>query len=108
MFIFVKIIEKFYKTVKRKILSDQYWNYIENFITLVRPIINCITILESDTPRLSVEPEALNEIKQHFITYIPISPLLEVEGTMLLKKIDERYNMAIHPIHFAANLVDPN
>lgn len=94
--------------MKRKILSDQYWNYVEKFITLIRPIVNWITILESDTPRLSVVPEVLNEIKQHFITYIPISPLLEVEGTMLLKKIDERYNMAIHPIHFAANLVDPN
>lgn len=94
--------------MKRKILSDQYWSYVENFITLVRPIVNWITILESDTPRLSVVPEALNKIKQHIITYIPISPLLEVEGTMLLKKIDERYNMAIHPIHFAANMVDPN
>jgi hypothetical protein len=62
-------------------------------------IVNWITILESDTPRLSVIPEALNEIKQHFITRIPISLLLEVEGTMLLKKIDERYNMVIHPIH---------
>jgi hypothetical protein len=49
-------------------------------------------------PRLSVVPEALNEIKQHFITHIPISPLLEVEA-MLLKKIDERHNVAIHPIH---------
>jgi hypothetical protein len=53
-------------------------------------------------------------MKEHFITYdikhmyIPISPLLEMKGTMLLKKIIECYNMAIHPIHFAANLVDPN
>jgi hypothetical protein len=31
-----------------------------------------------------------------------------MEGTMLLKKIDERYNIAIHPIHFSANLVNPN
>lgn len=76
--------------MNRKILSDQYWHYVENLITLVRPIVNWITILESDTPSLSVVPEALNEIKQNFITYIPISPLLEVEGTMLLKKIDER------------------
>jgi hypothetical protein len=30
MFIFVKIIEKLDKTVKRKILSDQYWNCIYN------------------------------------------------------------------------------
>ncbi|KAL4153898.1 hypothetical protein QTP88_001731 [Uroleucon formosanum] len=72
----INIVEKLDKTVKRKILSDQYWNYVENFITLVRPIVNWITILESDMPRLSV--------------------------------IDERYNMAIHPIHFAADLVDLN
>jgi hypothetical protein len=58
-----------------------------------------ITIIESDTPRLSVVPGVLNEIKQHNITHIPISSLFEVEGTMLLKNIDERYNMAIHPIH---------
>jgi hypothetical protein len=80
MFIFVYLIKKIDKTVKRNILSYQYWNYsyIEHFITLVRPIVNWITILESDTPRLSVVPEALNEIKQHFITHISISPLLEV------------------------------
>lgn len=93
--------------MKRKILSDEYWKYVENFIILVRPIVNWITILESDSPKISVVPEAFNEIKQHFITNIPISPLLEVEGRILLKKIDERYNMAIHPVHFAANLVDP-
>jgi hypothetical protein len=83
MFIFIKIIEKLDKTMKRKILSDKCWNYVEHLITLVCSIVNWITILESDTPRLSVVPEALNEIKQHFITYI-ISPLLEIEGTMLL------------------------
>jgi hypothetical protein len=48
---------------------------LDIFITLVRPIINWITILESYTPRLSLVPEDLNEIKQHFITPIPISPL---------------------------------
>ncbi|KAE9542482.1 hypothetical protein AGLY_003343, partial [Aphis glycines] len=70
-------------------------------------VFNWITSLESDSPKISVVPEALNEIKQNFITNVPISPLLEVEGRILLKKIDERYNMAIHPIHFAANLIDP-
>jgi hypothetical protein len=49
--------------------------------------------------RHSVVLEALNEIKQHFITHIPIPPLLEVEKTTLLKNIDERYNIAVHPIH---------
>jgi hypothetical protein len=40
MFIFFKIIEMLDKTVKCKILSDQYWNYVEHFISLVRPIVN--------------------------------------------------------------------
>jgi hypothetical protein len=62
--------------VKRKILSEQYWNYVEHFITVVHPIVNWIKIFESDTSRLFVAPEALNEIKQHFITHTPISPLL--------------------------------
>lgn len=64
----LQVIEKLDKSVKHNILSDEFWELVESIITLINLLITkklvlslWITKLESDIPRLSEVPAALND-----------------------------------------------
>lgn len=103
----LQVIEKIDKSVKHNILSDEFWELVESIITLINPITLWITKLESDIPRLSEVPAALNDIKKSFTLQMSTSPLLLEEQNILNEAFDKRFDMAIHPIHYAANVLDP-
>lgn len=88
-------------------MSDEFWELVESIITLVSPITLWITKLESDIPRLSDVPVALSDIKKSFTLQMSTTPLLLEEQNILNEAFDKRYDMAIHPIHYAANVLDP-
>ena len=88
-------------------MSDEFWKLVESIITLVSPITLWITKLESDISRLSDVPAALNDIKNNVMFQMSTSPLLLEEQNILNETFDKRYDMAFHPIHYAANVLDP-
>lgn len=79
-------------------------------LTLFRPIGTWISRLESDEPKLSLVPEVFYELEQYFLQELEIStlrPLPVAETEKVMSALKKRGDMALHPIHFAASILDP-
>lgn len=96
------------KNDRKNILDDDvFWIKVEKFLSLLQPIKKWINIFQSDQSRISEVVEAFYEIRNHFETEVPNSPLLINEENKAIKAVEERERMCLKPIHFAANILDP-
>lgn len=97
----------FNEHTREKILLEEYWSNVQQLITLLNPIIFWITILGVDEPKIEYIAEALFYLKKKVIENIIIIPLEDEINIFLQQKINARLSMALHPIHYAANLLSP-
>lgn len=94
--------------VKSMILDDAvFWLRVLKFHDLITPIVKWITLLESDTSRLSLVVESFKELEDHLAKVLPLSPFTKQEEKQLKEAVQKRRDMALQPIHFAANILDP-
>jgi hypothetical protein len=91
----------------KEILNETFWETSQILSILLIPIKDWIIYLESDIPRISKVPEAFYEIKQHCLKQLNI-PLLQLEGNLILEAIDHRCHMALTPLYFLADMLDPS
>lgn len=94
--------------IKRLILDDGiFWTRVEKIYHLVNPIVKWITLLEADTPRISLVPEAFAEIRSNIEEKLSSAPISKQEEKMLMNAVKSRTEMSLVPLHYAANMLDP-
>jgi hypothetical protein len=87
--------------------EDVFWISVNKMTEIFQPIVKWITILESDEPKLSMVAEAFKEINDMLIKLLPSSTLNKTEELEVIHSLKKRRDMALKPIHFAANILDP-
>lgn len=100
----------FSRNVKKNILDDDiFWTRLQKVILILKPIVKWITLLEGDTTfNISQVIVALDDIETEFNKYVPELPISKAEEKQIIGVLMNRKKMAVKPIHFAANLLDPN
>lgn len=94
--------------VKRNCLDDDvFWVRIEKLIDVLRPIVKWITILEGNSLGISQVVEAFKELTSVFSECVPSLPITKKEEKDMILFLKNRKKMALKPLHFAANLLDP-
>lgn len=92
------------KKHKQVLLDDQFWTNLENFRSLLRPIVHWITYLEGDYNSIHVVWSSFSEIEKSLESLAFLSP---IEAELIKQKFEERKLHALKPIHFAACMLDP-
>lgn len=104
----LKDIIKKHPSFKKNALDDTFWDKVEGFISLLKPVANAITICESDKTKISIVIRIFNNLEQHFAKVLPSFPLLKQEEDRATKIIADRKEFAIHDVHKICNLLDPS
>ncbi|CAH1967940.1 unnamed protein product [Acanthoscelides obtectus] len=96
------------KQVERLVLDEAvFWVRVLKLFNLINPIVEYITKLESDKPKLSQVVECFYSLEKHFQTVLPSSPLTKQEEQNLQEFLVKRKRIVINPVHLAANILDP-
>lgn len=106
-----KVQDKIKKSIKALILGEEFWTGLLRMVTLLKPLAVWITALEGDTPKISHVPKAFSELRKHFeneLEKTPLAALTAVETKQAFDALDKRSDMALRPIHYAANILDPS
>ena len=93
--------------VQANILDDSFWCGLLSLHEVVAPIVKWITVLEGDYCTLSLVPKAYSEIEACFEEILPQSSISEQENEIIQKQVEKRKLFLLKPIHFAANMLDP-
>lgn len=94
-------------TVKKLMLSDDFWDKVIGFSNLLKPIAETIKIVESDTPQLSHVLNLYEKMEKQVIGKISESPLTASEVKKVKEILKDRKEFAIYDVHKIANLLDP-
>lgn len=96
------------KVRARALDEDNFWPNVSLILKLLKPIATGLLLLESDSATLSDAFEVFKKVESIVTGFSDQTDYFglayEVKLSTTLK---ERFGMAIKPIHFAANLVDP-
>ena len=94
--------------VKDLLLNEKMWIELDQLCFLLKPLKVWISVLESDNPLISKVPIAVYEISEHLRANLPLSPFTTAEENEIYESIERRSSTILHPIHFAANILDPS
>lgn len=97
---------KTFKNHKQTLLDDQFWSNLENFRSLLKPVVNWITYLEGDYNTIHVVHSAFLEIEKILEQFLPLT-LSTTEADLIKQKFKDRRLSALKSIHLAACLLDP-
>ena len=95
------------QSIKTLLLSEAFWEKLEGYIELLKPIADAITISEGDSIPLSIVAKTFYEIEQKINDGVAKSPVLKREEKVVKKIITDRKSFIMTKIHYAANLLDP-
>lgn len=108
--IYPAIQEKLGSEIKDLIMDKDFWINLKLLRDLLKPVMDWTRKLESDKSKISQVAIAINQIKDHFLTHLtsePRLPMTKEEIQKLKNCLKKREKMALRPVHFAANLLDP-
>lgn len=92
---------------RNNILSDVFWDQVEGFIIILKPIARAITLVESNAPLLSTVMKLFKNMEDELKANVLISPLMKKEETDILNILISRKDFATQAVHYAANVLDP-
>lgn len=96
-------------TLKVNMLSDDFWDKVTGFYSLLKPILDTITIVESDIPQMSHVLSLYKNIQHKVEDMLNKSPLLlRSEEEKVREILENRKQFAIYDVHKIANLLDPH
>ncbi|XP_065662478.1 uncharacterized protein LOC136085054 [Hydra vulgaris] len=95
------------KPIQNLLLSEVFWDKVDGFIKLLKPIAIAIAAVEGDKLSLSIVAKTFSDLEKSFQDNILCSPILKSEENALMEIIAKRRKFHIRNIHLAANLVDP-
>lgn len=99
---------KFSRNVKQNCLDDEiFWIKLQKVAVLLTPIVKWITLLEGNMFKISQVVEAFKDIENIFTENIALLPISKSEEKECFSKLEKRKKMAVKPVHYAANLLDP-
>lgn len=90
--------------IKVNILDDEVWLRIESLHEILSPLAKYITEIQTSKPIISRVVEIFYNMYSHFSNLLNIK---ECDRNELLQLLEKRKTMAVGPLHFAANLLDP-
>ncbi|XP_065656491.1 uncharacterized protein LOC136081958 [Hydra vulgaris] len=95
------------KPIQNLLLSEVFWDKVDGFIKLLKPIAIAIAAVEGDKLSLSIIAKTFSDLEKSFQDNILCSPILKNEENAMMEIIAKRRKFHIRNIHLAANLVDP-
>ncbi|XP_065672488.1 uncharacterized protein LOC136090221 [Hydra vulgaris] len=95
------------KPIQNLLLSEVFWDKVDGFIKLLKPIAIAIAAVEGDKLSLSIVAKTFLDLEKSFQDNILCSPILKSEENAMMEIIAKRRKFHIRNIHLAANLVDP-
>ena len=93
--------------IKKLLLSEAFWEKLEGYINLLKPIADAITWSEGDSVPFSIVARTFYELEQQFEQGITKSPVLKKEEEAVKKIITNRKKILMSGMHYSANLLDP-
>nr|XP_022906372.1 uncharacterized protein LOC111418143 [Onthophagus taurus] len=94
--------------IKKKILDDNFWNHIQNMMSLLEPIINLLIKVQSNEPQIHIVYRELTKLESTLMDIINVINFEEFEKDNIIKKLVDRKKFALGDIHFAADLLNPS
>lgn len=89
-------------------LEIDFWGGIQEVLNVMEPIAAMLQRFEADVPSLSTVPEAFHQIRNHLDKALDESTLLTAdECAKIIQSFLKRHEMAVRPVHLAANTLDP-
>ncbi|XP_065668867.1 uncharacterized protein LOC136088628 [Hydra vulgaris] len=93
--------------IQNLLLSEVFWDKVDGFIKLLKPIAIAIAAVEGDKLSLSIVAKTFSDLEKSFQDNILCSPILKSEENAMMEIIAKRRKFHSRNIHLAANLVDP-
>jgi len=95
---------------KNCILMDVFWERIETFYKLLKPLAHYLKLVQGDKLNLSIVCTIFSELEKDFKEFISleIEPALKNEELKILAMLENRRDFCLKKIHLAANILDPN
>lgn len=94
-------------TIKKLLLSEPFWDKINGFLKLLKPVADAIKSVEGDDQYLSVVMKVFHDLEKSIADNLQSSPVLKSEEEGLLAILPKRKSFIARPVHYAANLLDP-
>lgn len=97
-------------TLQKLMLSDDFWDKVSGFSSLLKPISDTIKIVESDTPQLSKVLSLYKKIEDSMEKILKDevqNPLTKSEEKKVREILKHRKEFAVYDVHKIANLLDP-
>lgn len=96
------------ETVRADILDDAvFWKNVNIAEKLLKPIAKGITILEGNSPNLSLVPRLIMDIKQELITTLESASFNSSIYNTILGHLKKRIDFCCKDIHKTAYFLDP-
>lgn len=93
--------------LKHLILNTNLWDVLNESVTLLKPIIFWLHIIESDDSKMSLSCTVFSDIRRHVQGMRNLNLLMNYYAKTN-KILEDRYEFCIKPIHYLANLLDPS
>ncbi|KAF7247088.1 Zinc finger BED domain-containing protein 4 [Varanus komodoensis] len=87
--------------------NNMFWVQVEGIFNLLLPISEAIQKLEGEKTTLSNIPAIFRKLNENLTELLPSSPLSKEEVTLVKQAFHNRSEHCFHPVHLAANLLDP-
>lgn len=96
------------RDIKSNILDDEvFWGQTQKLADLLCPIVLQIKKLEGDILTINKVNIVFDEIQSSLEQYLPESPLSKGDENTVLKKVEDRKEFALQPIHLSY-MLDPS
>nr|XP_047122426.1 uncharacterized protein LOC124805920 [Hydra vulgaris] len=95
------------KSVQNLLLSEVFWDKVDGFIKLLKPIVIAIRAVEGDKISLSIVAKTFSDLEKFFQDNILCNQILKNKENAMMEISARRRKFHIRNIHLAANLVDP-
>lgn len=94
--------------VKRLMLSEAFWKNVEYAITIFKPIVSAVTLLESDESLIYKMHSVVNNLVTNLNQIITTTTFFTAaEQKQLSKQMSERKASTLKEIHLAATVLNP-
>lgn len=94
-------------SIRKLVLSEVFWDRLEGYLHLLKPVADAITAVEGDNKNLSIVMKVFSKLQVTVANQLSSSPILKSEEAAVNDIIPNRKAFLVKNIHLAANLLDP-
>lgn len=94
--------------VSKSLLDDQFWHNVEMLSLILEPCTKWTTYLQNTKGTIGKVLTAFNEINENLKTRIASLKLTKADEKKILAGAEKRTKKSLHPVHLAANLLEPS